>query len=105
MICVICGKEFAPRNCVQKTCSKACSRELGRRRSLKRHYDGNSIRHQKPVVCVVPKNTLAIRRLNGESLCMWCGKEFATKNPLQKFCCDEHGQQFYGQLFNRRGGY
>ena len=99
MTCVICGKEFAPRNSVQKACSKACSRELNRRRCLNRHYDDNSIRHRKPVGCV-PKNTLAIRRLNGESLCMWCGNEFVTESKTERFCCDEHKQRFYCQLFS-----
>ena len=90
--CVICGKEFTPCNRVQKTCSKACSRELGRRSV--REY-----RRQKPV-SDVPLNSLAARRLNGEILCMWCGKEFTTKNPLDKFCCDDHAQKFFAQLLN-----
>ena len=40
--CVICGKEFKPRNLLHKTCSKECSNALlaeTRRRNSKKYYE------------------------------------------------------------------
>ena len=90
--CVRCGKEFETTNNKQKYCSPKCCAIYHRKKKRK----DTSLEH------VAFKNEIAIRRLNGEILCMWCGEEFDGKQN-QRFCCDEHATLFYEKLFDLGG--
>ena len=67
--CVICGKEFVPRNQCQKTCSGECSIE-NKRRKDKIRKQGTA---QKPAILTCPN----------------CGKEFRQNVTTQIYCSDK----------------
>ena len=93
--CIRCGKQFDTQGTNAKYCMP-CRRPAYKDLRRKHYYS-------KPAL--MPTGSfdfdIARRRLNGESLCMWCGQEFTAVNHHQKFCCDAHALNFYRQLFNR----
>ena len=68
MKCIVCGKEFTPKVCTQKSCSPECSHEH-RRELYRMHY-------KNPGVALTEQ-----RRT-----CAVCGKEFTPKTDNQLVC-------------------
>lgn len=104
--CARCGKAFETNRSYQKFCSYECYRQkdIEHKRKLRRD-DKRAMKIEKPksILDDAIKDNIPVRRLNGESLCMWCGYEFDGKHT-QRFCCDEHATLFYEKLFDRFGG-
>ena len=62
--CVVCGKEFTPRNFTVKCCSKECS--FAHKRAYKKERDAALILYDR--------------------LCLFCGKPFTPKTVQQRCC-------------------
>lgn len=67
-VCLICGKQYAPRNARQKYCSTACNREAQRRKDAEKYYQ---------------KKEAAVK------VCPICGKEFSTDKSFKLYCSPE----------------
>lgn len=108
--CAICGKIFDVKTtaiycsdeCRKKGLlehSRAAQRRFHARRAEKRRkaQRAKEYRYDNPI----DLNNYPLRRLNGENICMWCGDNIADYNPKQRFCCDNHAEQFYNLLFGK----
>ena len=92
--CEHCGKEFEPRRYNQKFCSYECKLAKA---SLKLKMRSKKFLKAQLEITAEP-NALAIRRLDGESICMWCERPVTA--PHQHFCSDDCIVQFYAQKFS-----
>lgn len=72
-ICLICGKQYAPRNARQKYCSTACNREAQRIKDAEKYYQKKEAAGDKHVLKVCPI----------------CGKEFSTDKSFKLYCSPE----------------
>lgn len=68
MKCIICGRDFSPKNSRQKTCGMACRMEKQRR------YSAGYYRMINPLE---------------ERTCEGCGKKFMPKRKNGKYCVPE----------------
>ena len=127
--CVICGKEFVPRNQCQKTCSGECSIE-NKRRKDKIRKQGTA---QKPAILTCPNCGKEFRqnvttqiycsdkcrneynkkryldeyhaKAKGKSetkICAQCGQEFITTNGSQKYCSAVCCEEYWGRNVKTR---
>lgn len=92
--CEHCGKEFEPRRPHQKYCSYECKRA---NYCLRLKMRSKKFRKAQLEI-TAESNSLALRRLDGESICMWC--ERPVTDPHQHFCSDDCIVQFYAQKFS-----
>lgn len=106
MKCVICGVEFGGHG-LRKYCAECRDETIKKanRERSKRNYPNRKLGLTKPPaptkIEITPKcDEVAVRRLNGESLCMWCGQEFNAPKKSIRFCCDTHAALFYNRLFS-----
>ena len=83
-ICATCKKEFQATRYTQKYCSEQCNPQ----------YHFQSLNPE----CVTPWNPIALRRLKGEHVCMWCEQPTEPKNH---FCSEDCAVQFYSLLFEK----
>lgn len=86
--CIICGKEFKPRNSKHLCCSKKCSKVYTNQSSKKYYYLNKEKRleYQKQYRF---KNQDKIKNKYTtyySKICIICGKEFVTTKS-KKFCC------------------
>ena len=72
-ICHICGREFEPKLCSQKRCSKLCQRIWTRQYHYER-YESNRIRRKLKVTF---------------KACLYCGKRFEVVPANKKYCTNE----------------
>lgn len=89
--CIICGKEFKPRNSKHLCCSKKCSKVYTNQSSKKYYYLNKEKRleYQKQYRF---KNQDKIRNKYTtyySKTCMICGKEFVTTKSKAVCCCKE----------------
>ena len=92
--CEHCGKEFEPRCYHQKFCSHECQYA---KKVIKMKMRSKKFIKAQLGITAEP-DALAIRRLDGESICMWC--ESPVDAPRQHFCSDDCIAQFYEQKFS-----
>ena len=76
--CVICKKSFTPRNQLQLTCCKECSRQY-------------KIQHQRELYRKKSKHKK--QKLRTVS-CLNCGRVFQTRYDTQKFCSHHCGVEY-----------
>ena len=83
MICIICNKEFTPKNSLHKYCSDKCKKKSNNKnvitkRSNKRLKIWESLEHKK--------------------ICLVCGDNFElhTQHRTQKYCSDKCRRKRYG---------
>ena len=72
-ICLICGKQYAPRNARQKYCSTACNREAQRRKDAEKYYQKKEAIGERQVI----------------KICPICGKKFSTDKAFKLYCSPE----------------
>ena len=86
--CIICGKEFKPRNCKQLCCSKECSKQ-----NTKNHYQKNKtmlVNKQKEYNKIHKEHIKSYQKIYNEKfkvyhtkICPICNKEFITTKSKQ----------------------
>lgn len=81
-ICATCRKEFQAIGYAQKYCSDECN--------------PTHISKKLPPERVTRWNPIALRRLKGEHVCMWC--EQPTEGT-EHFCSEDCAVEFYKLLF------
>lgn len=72
-VCLICGKQYVPRNARQKYCSTACNREAQRRKDAEKYYQKKEAIGERQVI----------------KICPICGKEFSTDKSFKLYCSPE----------------
>ena len=92
--CIICGKEFKPRNSKHLCCSKECSKQ-----NNKNYYQKNKQKkltqvkiyrdNNKDKIKQYQKNYRDKHTVYYNKFCMICGKEFVTTRSYDVCCCKE----------------
>ena len=90
--CIICGKEFKPRNSKHLCCSKECSKQ-----NSKNYYQKNKQKiitqakiyqdNNKDKIKQYQKNYRDKHTIYYNKFCMICGKEFVTTRSYDVCCC------------------
>lgn len=92
--CIICNKEFEPRNSKHLCCSKECSKQ-----NYKNYYQKNKQKiiaqakiyrdNNKDKIKQYQKNYRDKHTIYYNKFCMICGKEFVTTRSYDVCCCKE----------------
>ncbi len=100
--CVRCGKKFETDKPNEKYCSAACRHfkwlMLHNGEFAATHWRDNIYKQiAKNNPAPVDPREPALRRLNGEFVCMWCEQPVAV--PRLHFCSEECLVNFYARIF------
>ena len=108
--CAFCGKTFIPKKSKQKYCSHRCAADSAIKfvkceycGKLFRDTEGHKLRfcsrscsgkarHEKSLLNPKPEPVVF------HKICEWCGNEFITNMPSQKYCSKECGYQGFLRL-------
>lgn len=104
MNCPICGQPVPFSR--HKYCSPTCMKRAGARAHYARVHANRKPKPKptKPLPADFSQRDfwcqIALRRLNGESLCNSCGKSFVPAYPTEKFCSSICREDFFRYRFN-----